>query len=123
MEMGGNLFPNDPTVFSGMVDHIVSSHFTIDIDGRRKCLPVGETILKELVREMIDKFELGNEASEAVGVALLANESLYYEKVVKSQKDNLGSEEVSHGVNVSMGIEVEEGNRKTILNGKFFFPY
>jgi hypothetical protein len=123
MELGGNLFPNDPAVLSGMIDRIVASHFTIDVDGRRELLPVGELILKELVTEMIDKFELGDEAREAVGVALLANESLYYEKVGMSQKDGVGPEELSPGVNISRGVEGGEGDRKTVLNGRFFFPY
>jgi len=121
-ELGGNLFPNDPTVLSGMIDRIVASHFTIDIDGRRELLPVGELILKELVTEMIDKFELGDEAREAIGIALLANESLYYEKIGIFQKDGIGPEELSPGVNISRGVE-GGGNRKTVLNGRFFFPY
>jgi len=123
MEMGGELFPNSPTVFSGMIDHIVASHFTLDIDSRREYLPVEETVLKELVSEMIDRFELGDEAREAIGVALLANESLYYEKIDLSKRSSTDSKERSGGVNVSKGMGAEEGNSKTILNGKFFFPY
>ncbi len=123
MELGGNLFPSDPAVFSGMIDRIVASHFTIDVDGIREILPVGEIILKELVTEMINKFELGDEAREAVCVALLANESLYYEKVGISQKDGTDPEEVSPGVKISRGVEAGKGDRKTVLNGSFFFPY
>lgn len=123
MEMGGNLFPNNPTVFSGMIGHIVASRFTIDIDGMRNYLPVGETLLKELVSEMIHRFELGDEAREAVGIALLANESLYYEKVDLSDRNRIDSKEISGGVNVSMGMGAGEEKSKTVLNGKFFFPY
>lgn len=123
MEIAGELFPNDLTAFSGIIDRIVASHFAIDIEGKGESLPVGETILKELVTEMIDKLELDIDAREAVGVALLANEALYYEKVGASVRGGGDSGEDSSGVNISRGVGMDGGKGKTVLNGKFFFPY
>ncbi|MDZ7859234.1 MAG: hypothetical protein U5O15_00960 [Candidatus Krumholzibacteriota bacterium] len=123
MEIADDLFPKDPAAFSGIIDRIVASHFTIDIEGKSESLTVGETILKELVTEMIDKLELDTDAREAVGVALLANEALYYEKVGASVRSGGDSGEVSPGVNISRGVGTDRGEGKTVLNGKFFFPY
>lgn len=116
MEIGGQALPCDPSVFSEMIDSPVASHFSIDVEGGEGIsLPVREALLKELVEEMIDKCDLEDDAREAMGVALLANEALYF--------DLSGLDGESSGQEDKAEIRVgRRSGSEAILSGKFFFP-
>jgi hypothetical protein len=114
MEIGGQAFPGDPAVFSEMINCPVASHFSIDVEGGEgMSLPVREVLLRELVEEMIEKFELEDDAREALGVALLANEALYF-----SPPEPEGGSTGTDGA----GLRVSSESTDAVLSGKFFFP-
>ncbi len=123
MEIGGKVFPSDPSVFSEMVNCVVASQFSIDVDGSSNLeLPVREAILKELVEEMIEKCEMEHEDREALGVALLANEALYFGSP-RPTRDTAGGPEDSPALKERQELAIKQGETgKAVLFGNFYFP-
>lgn len=123
MEIGGKVFPADPAVFSEMVNCVVASQFSIDVDGSNNLeLPVREAILKELVEEMIEKCEMEEEDREALGVALLANEALYFNTPQPSRKAAAGPGGASGQTGIQKPVEGRADTGKAVLLGNFYFP-
>ncbi|MBN1163007.1 MAG: hypothetical protein JXB45_00375 [Candidatus Krumholzibacteriota bacterium] len=124
LEFGKETFPADPSVLCETTNCIVVSRFSIVMDDENgTLLPVRESILQGMVEEMIEKFGLESEAREAVGVALLANESLYHESLV-SLKD-AANPASGTGPATSRSIKSKGapmGKEKARLYGEFFFP-
>ena len=124
IEIGGRSFPEDPSVFSEMTDHIVVSRFSIGIvNDEGNQLHVNESLLQRMIGSMMKRFDLDGEASEAAAVALLANEALFHEnseECASERKDAVASPRPSlravKRTNSSVG---EEG---ACLYGEFFFP-
>jgi len=121
MEIGGLEFPEDPGALSEMTGCVVVSCFRIGPEkGRGSWLPVKEAILKGMVGAMVEKYDLDEEAREAVAVALLANEAVYHEAVTSDQPDSdgTGRDPASRRtVMVKSG-----GDGEPALHGEFFFP-
>ncbi len=104
VEIAGKRLPEDPSVISEMTGCIVASRFRIGLEnGKGPELDIVEPILREMVGEIMERLEIDLEASEAVAVALMANESVY-----------------------SDGVEAEEadsGDRERAgLYGEFYYP-
>ncbi len=124
IEIGGRVFPEDPSVLSEMTNRIVASRFSIGIvnhEGNQ--LQVNETLLRKMVGAMMKRFDLDGEASEAVAVALLANEALFHENsetCVKAQAGNSKAARSSLRAVKRTGAEV--GAEGACLYGEFFFP-
>jgi hypothetical protein len=125
LELNGKTIPSDPSALSEMTGCIVASRFSIGVeDGYGGFLPVKEPILQSMVEEMIDRFGLDSEVREAVGVALLANESVFHEN--SETLDVVGGEgrgaERSSLRAVKRTSSSSSGAGKSCLCGEFFFP-
>ena len=92
MEIGGMEFPDDPGALSELTGCVVAACFRIGPErGQGSWLPVKEAILKGMVEAMVEKYDLDEEAREAVAVALLANESVHHEALMSKCSDEDGS--------------------------------
>ncbi len=121
MEIGGMEFPDDPGALSEMTDCIVAACFRIGPEkGRDSWLPVKEAILKGMVEAMVEKYDLDEEAREAVAVALLANESVHHEALTAKCSDEGGSgaDTVSRR---TITVRQASGGEPA-LHGEFYFP-
>ncbi len=121
MEIGGMEFPDDPGALSEMTGCIVASCFRIGPEKEMgSWLPVKEAILKGMVEAMVEKYDLDEEAREAVAVALLANESVHHEAIPSkcSDEDSSGADMTSR--RTVMVQRVSEG--EPALHGEFYFP-
>ncbi|MFO7915964.1 MAG: hypothetical protein R6U43_09785 [Candidatus Krumholzibacteriales bacterium] len=108
MEVGGKDYPLDPADFSEMIGNIVISRFSIGMgDSDFSTLPLEESIFRTLVAEMIQESDFEDEAYEAIGVALLANESFrnHSWKFEGKRRVDSGS-----------------GREKVVFNGEFYLP-
>ena len=121
MEIGGMEFPDDPGALSELTGRVVAACFRIGPEkGKSSWLPVKEAILKGMVEDMVEKYDLDVEAREAVAVALLANESVHHETIPAkcSDKDDSGDGKSSQRlVMVKRG-----GDGEPALHGEFYFP-
>lgn len=123
IESGGFTFPDDPAVFSEMTEHIVASRFRIGMsDGKGGFIPVEEELLQGMVGDMIDRFGLDEEVREAVTVALLANESVFNQKVsfftgAAAPAKPAPSTKARAAKKATAGDD-----KKGYLCGEFFFP-
>jgi 1,6-anhydro-N-acetylmuramate kinase len=121
MEVGGMEFPEDPGALSEMTGCAVVSCFRIGPEkGQGSWLPVKEAILKGMVGAMVEKYDLDEEAREAVAVALLANEAVYHKAVSSDcqDADGTGRDPVSRRT-----VMVKSGSGgEPALHGEFFFP-
>jgi hypothetical protein len=121
MEIGGMEFPDDPGALSEMTGCIVAACFRIGPErGRGSWLPVKEAILKGMVEAMVEKYDLDEEAREAVAVALLANESVHHEAVGAKCSDKEGSGPDPASRRTVMVQPVSGG--EPALHGEFYFP-
>jgi 1,6-anhydro-N-acetylmuramate kinase len=115
LEVGSEVFPTNPAVFSEMTGVIVASRFYIGVEGGDgEFLPVRESLLKGMVGDMIEKYGLDSEVREAVAVALLANESLFHEH-----------SETCEGIGTRPTLKSAKtagGDSQAHLCGEFFFP-
>ena len=108
MEVGGMKYPLEPVDFSEMIDNMVISHFSISMgDSDISKLPLEESIFRTLVAEMIQESDFEDEAYDAIGVALLANESF--------RNHNWKSEG-------KRGVDYGSGREKVVFNGELYFP-
>ena len=121
MEISGMEFPDDPGALSELTGCIVAACFRIGPErGKGSWLPVKEAILKGMVEEMVEKYDLDEEAREAVAVALLANESVHHEALTMkcSDEDGSGADKAPRRtVTVQRGSDGEAA-----LHGEFYFP-
>lgn len=124
IEVGGKMFPKDPSVLSEMTNRIVVSRFSIGYEnGEGSFLPVKEPLLQRMVEAMVDKFDLQSEEREAVAVALLANESLFHESSETCIGEEAGSRRSRRPSLKAVKRSVKSvGNEKACLCGEFFFP-
>jgi 1,6-anhydro-N-acetylmuramate kinase len=107
MEVGKSCFPEDPAVLSEMTGCIVASHFRIELEnGEGPTLAIAEPLLRGLVDEMVERFDLDSDAREAVAVALLANEAVHHG--------------YPGGKSKKTGLTV--GDDEAGLYGEFYFP-
>ncbi len=121
MEIGGMEFPDDPGALSEMTGCIVAACFRIGPEkGRGSWLPVKEAILKGMVEAMVEKYDLDEEAREAVAVALLANESVHHEALTAKCSDEDGSGPDTASRRTIMVQRVSDGG--PALHGEFYFP-
>lgn len=121
MEIGGMEFPDDPGALSELTGRIVAACFRIGSEkGKGSWLPVKEAILKGMVEEMVEKYDLDVEAREAVAVALLANEAVHHESLPakSSGKDDSGDNKSSR----RMIMMKRGGDGEPALHGEFYFP-
>ena len=108
MEISGKKYPLDPADFSEMIDNIVISHFSIGMgDSESAILPLEESIFRTLVAEMIQESDFEDEAFEAIGVALLANESFRNHDWKFEGK---------------RGADSGRGKEKVVFKGEFYLP-
>ncbi len=124
LEIGGNVFPEDPSILSDTFGCTVVTRFSIGLEGAEdESIPVKESILQRMVGEMIERFELEDEVREAVAVALLANEALFHEGIDDiddpAAKGGDPPKKASRWVR-SKGVP--KGKEKARLYGEFFFP-
>ncbi len=114
MEIGGIEFPDDPGALSELTGSIVAACFRIGPDkGAGTWLPVKEAILKGMVEEMVEKYDLDEEVREAVAVALLANESIHHETLPAKNSD----------MDSRRMVKVQRGDAgEPALHGEFYFP-
>ncbi len=124
MEVGGEIFPSDPSVLSEMTNRIVASRFSIGVEnGSGGFLPVRESILQGMVGDMVKRFGLESEVREAVAVALLANESLFHESSEACMVDGEGNPEARRpSLRAVKRTHIQAGGGKAVLCGEFFFP-
>jgi 1,6-anhydro-N-acetylmuramate kinase len=121
MEIGEMEFPDDPGVLSEMTGCIVASCFRIGPEkGLGNWLPVKEGILKGMVEAMVEKYDLDEEAREAVAVALLANESVYHE-ALPSKCSNGRAEGGDRSPRRSLTVQ-RSSDGEPALHGEFYFP-
>ncbi|MBD3179974.1 MAG: hypothetical protein GF417_10455 [Candidatus Latescibacteria bacterium] len=117
MEVKGHEFPMDPADFSEMIDNIVISRFSIDMgDSVKTSLPVEESVFRTLVAEMIEEIEFEDEAREALGVALFANESFRnrsWARILRQAADS--------GPGAAAAPAAEE-RMDIVFNGEFYLP-
>ena len=114
MEIGGMEVPDDPGALCELTGCIVASCFRIGPErGQGSWLPGKESILKGMVEDMVEKYDLDEEVREAVAVALLANESVYHEALPPGNSDP----ELRRTVKVQRGDDSEPA-----LHGEFYFP-
>lgn len=121
MEIGGMEFPDDPGALSELTGCVVAACFRIGPErGQGSWLPVKEAILKGMVEAMVEKYDLDEEAREAVAVALLANESVHHEALTAkcSDEDGSGADKTPRRT-----ITVQRGSDgEPALHGEFYFP-
>ena len=121
MEIGGMEFPDDPGALSELTGCVVAACFRIGPERERgSWLPVKEAILKGMVEAMVEKYDLDEEAREAVAVALLANESVHHEALTSkcSDEDDSGADKAQR-----RSITVQRGSDGgPALHGEFYFP-
>ena len=121
MEISGMEFPDDPGALSELTGCIVAACFRIGPErGKGSWLPVKEAILKGMVEEMVEKYDLDEEAREAVAVALLANESVHHEALTMkcSDEDGSGADKAPRRT-----VMVQRGSDgEPTLHGEFYFP-
>ncbi len=121
MEIGGMEFPDDPGALSELTGCVVAACFRIGPErGQGSWLPVKEAILKGMVEAMVEKYDLDEEAREAVAVALLANESVHHEALMSkcSDEDGSGPDKTQRRT-----ITVQRGSDgEPALHGEFYFP-
>jgi hypothetical protein len=123
IESGQLVFPVDPTVLSEMTERIVASRFRIGVsDGKGGFIPIEEALLQGMVSDMIDRFGLDGEVREAVTVALLANESIFNEKVTFCAGSEPESDLPAHKKPRVAKVTVPIDRKKAFLCGEFFFP-
>lgn len=123
LESGQLSFPIDPAGLSEMTERIVASRFRIGVsDGKGGFVTVEEALLQGMVSDMIDRFGLDEEVREAVTVALLANESIFNEKVAYCSGSAPASKLLARKTSRSAKcVDAAEG-KKAYLCGEFFFP-
>ncbi len=121
MEIGGMEFPDDPGALSELTGRIVAACFRIGSEkGKGSWLPVKEAILKGMVEEMVEKYDLDVEAREAVAVALLANEAVHHESLPAK---SLGKDDSGDGTSSRRMIMMKRGgDGEPALHGEFYFP-
>lgn len=121
LELGGRIFPLDPSALSEMLGCIVACRFCIGVgEGEKERLPIRDSIFKSMLDDMIDRFGLEDNVREAAAVALLANEALFHE----------GARELVREVDGSLTKKSLRTKKKAAgyereapyLYGEFFFP-
>jgi hypothetical protein len=123
MEVGGEVFPQDPSALSEVTGCVVASRFSIGIeDEDGGLLPVKESLLQRMLDDMIDRFGLESDVREAVGVALLANESLFHERSEKCRPDGEAAGRKRSSLRAVKRTSTGEGKSPAFLCGEFFFP-
>lgn len=123
IESGGFSFPEDPAVFSEMTEHVVASRFRISMsDGKGGFIPVEEELLQGMVGDMIDRFGLDEEVREAVTVALLANESIFNQKVSFCTGAEAPAKPAPRAKARAATKAAAGDSKKGYLCGEFFFP-
>jgi hypothetical protein len=123
IETGGFTFPEDPGVFSELTERVVASRFRIAMSGSKDgVIPVKGELLQGMVGDMIDRFGLDEEVREAVSVALLANESIFNQKVSFCTGVEPASKPASRGKERPATKPEVESKKKGYLCGEFFFP-
>jgi len=123
MEIGGRIFPEDPSVISAMTGGVVASRFRLGLEnGAGQATDVNEPILRKMVGDMIEKLGLEKDAGEAVAVALLANEAVYHgstgPKTGGIKRKSAGNRRAGK----KTGRSVPVGSEIAGLYGEFFFP-
>lgn len=121
IEAGGREIPDDPGALSELTGRVVASCFRIG--PRRESghwIPVKEAILRGMVAEMVERYDLGESAREAVAVALLANESVYHEALEEACPG--GSRPPASAVPSRTVRRTGDGPHEAALHGEFFFP-
>jgi hypothetical protein len=116
IEVCGREFPDDPGALCELTGCIVASCFSIGPEeGGGNRLPVKEAILKGMVDEMVEKYDIDLETREAVAVSLLANEAVYHDT---SEGQCLSGEQAAASRRIRKGAVTGE----VALHGEFFFP-
>jgi len=115
LEVGGEVFPTDPSVLSEMTGIVIASRFYIGVEGKDgEFLPVRESLLQGMVGDMVERYGLDSDVREAVVVALLANESLFHERFETCKRE---------GKRPTVKSAKIAGCRPDAhLCGEFFFP-
>ena len=123
IEVGGLMFPGDPTIVSEMTGRIVASRFGIGSEkGDGVFLPLSESLLQGMLGEMIEKFGLESEVREAVAVAVLANESLFHESSELCGAHGESKDAKRPTLRALRHTGITGGKGKAVLCGEFFFP-
>ncbi len=123
IETGGFTFPENPAIFSEMTEHVVASRFRIAVsDGKGGIIPVEGDLLQGMVGDMIDRFGLDEEVREAVSVALLANESIFNQKVSFCTGAEPEPPKPVRRAKGRAATKSAEAKKKGYLCGEFFFP-
>lgn len=122
LEVNGKILPEDLTAFSEMTGRIVASKFgLVTGENGNDYLPLNDQLFQGMVGDMVEKFGLEDEVRKAVGVALLANESLFYESSEERGDDEDTKKE--HSGRLSLQTIKRTGNKgRSFLRGQFFFP-
>ncbi len=121
LEVSGKILPQDLTAFSEMTGNIVASKFGVVTGGEGDdYLSLNQQLFYGMVGDMVEKYGLEDDVREAVGVALLANESLFYESSKERGEEENGDE---YGGRLSLQTVKRTGDRdRSLLRGQFFFP-
>lgn len=124
IEIGGRIFPDDPSVFSEMTGCIVASRFSIGIENHAgDQLHVNESLLRRMMGSMMERFELDGEVREAAAVALLANEALFHENSEECIGTQSGTSSAARPtVRAVKRTGAAVGEEGACLYGEFFFP-
>lgn len=124
IEIGGRVFPEDPSVLSEMANCIVASRFSIGIENHAgNQLHVNESLLRRMMGSMMERFDLDGEAREAAAVALLANEALFHENSEECIGEQTGSSTKARpSLRAVKRTSAAVGEEGACLYGEFFFP-
>ncbi len=124
IEVGGRIFPEDPSVLSEMTDCIVASRFSIGIENHTgNQLHVNESLLRKMMGSMMERFDLDVDAREAAAVALLANEALFHENSEECVGMPMGSTAKARpSLRAVKRTGASVGEEGACLYGEFFFP-
>ncbi len=124
IEVGGRIFPEDPSVLSEMTNCIVASRFSIGIENHAgNQLHVNESLLRRMMGSMMERFDLDGEPREAAAVALLANEALFHENSEECVGAQSGSSTKARpSLRAVKRTSAAVGEEGACLYGEFFFP-
>ena len=115
LEAGGETFPTDPSVLSEMTGIVIASRFYIGAEGNDgEFLPVRESLLRGMVGDMVERYGLESEVREAVVVALLANESIFNDRLETCRREGRRPTVKS--------AKIAGRGTDAYLCGEFFFP-
>ncbi len=123
LEIGPHAFPEDPAGLSEMTDRVVASRFRIGTDDPAgDFLAVREPLLKGIVSGMIERFAVGDEAREAVTVALLTNEAIFSDGTIIGRAPSAAAKKGAGKASAAKTLRSPVADGRSCLCGEFFFP-